>query len=261
MKLTKAQTRDWDKIKGLLEGKKPLEDEEAQIFLDKFLPGMVRTDVSRLGAHFTPWDVARELTYWAVSPGDRVLDLAAGVGSLSRACAYYGDNIEVVAVELCHEFIEIGKRIAPEARWVQGSIYDQKLIQRLGKFDAVVSNPPYSIKVEKQDWLSYNGASELMAAEVALRAGKDATFIMPANSVPWHFDHMGCYNERWDNRHLVNFVRANPDARFSNLSVDMGIYKDLWKSGLSSVEMVRIHPREEGDELYPPLREGWQPRR
>ena len=75
----------------------------------------------------------------------KLLDLCAGFGILSFALKEYcGNNIEITCVEYNPKFIEIGKKLLPEANWIQGSIGDDDLIDELKtmKFDYVISNPP-----------------------------------------------------------------------------------------------------------------------
>src|SRR5580700_11284325 len=78
-------------------------------------------------AFFTPLDLARDFTL-AVS-GDRVIDLCAGTGRLAFACREQlrsedGEpDMEFVCVERNPQFVEVGRRVMPEAEWICADLF------------------------------------------------------------------------------------------------------------------------------------------
>lgn len=243
MKLSKIETKDHQIIDGLIKQKGPLTLVEKEFILDKFLPHSIDNS-TKSGAFFTPQSIAQELSVTCDCDGDTVLDLAAGIGSLSYGLVSCGRRPKrLLCVEMNPEFVEIGKKIVPDAEWVQGDIFQEKTFARLRntKFNWVVSNPPYGQQLKDRDWLYYNGASELMAVEVALRLANDGIFIIPQSSVPWRDSGVAFHQERNDiGGSLKKFMDVNADVQFLSTSIDMSVFGKDWKGGLSKVEMVHI---------------------
>jgi len=187
MKITRADTARHEEAMALLfamDHKMP--DEEIEYVYEHYDP-MAEHNVGKNAIFFTPlglaWDFAA-----MTAPKGRVIDLCAGTGILSYACLRHDscggspDITELVAVEIDHEFVEIGKRLLPEVVWIEGSVFDQELMANLGVFDNAISNPPYgSISADADaDWLSYKGPAHFKVAEVALRlAYGGAGLIIP----------------------------------------------------------------------------------
>lgn len=68
---------------------------------------------------FTPWGLAADFTIDAVSSGAEVIDLCAGIGILSyflhHRARYAYDCPDLTCVELNPRYVEIGRRLLPEA--------------------------------------------------------------------------------------------------------------------------------------------------
>ena len=79
-------------------------------------------------------------------------------------------------------FVEIGKKLLPEANWICGSAFDKSIWDQItkdlpdNKFDVCVSNPPFGKCPGdmKTDWLRYNSDLELMVLELTLLYSKRA---------------------------------------------------------------------------------------
>jgi predicted RNA methylase len=78
--------------------------------------------------------------------GRCVVDIGAGIGRLAYAvlCANWWDpkQVQVTAVEINPEYVNIGQRWLPEVTWVQGDMYDLLLWQILPCFNEAISTPP-----------------------------------------------------------------------------------------------------------------------
>lgn len=250
MKLTKKEVKEQQEILALIRSDKNLIGSEIDFIYENFNPGAIG-DVSANGAFFTPYGLAQDVAVMVQARG-HVLDLCGGVGMLSyRALDMdtYEKRIQsLTIIELNPEYIEIGKKLLPHANWVHGSVFDKELIESLlpkdGKFDTILSNPPFGkvLAKEKVDWLNYNNNRDLMCLEVALRYGKDAYFILPSGSVPFRYSGAPYYQENLS-RELKRFIEVNKEFLF-NMScdgIDCSIYKDEWKNlnGIS-VEAVNV---------------------
>jgi len=249
MKLSKRDTKKHGEIVNLIK-KRSLTDEEKDFILDNFLPNST-ANPTKIGAFFTPPNIAIEFSVMCDCNDDRVLDLGAGIGSLSYGLLAGGRTPKkLVCLEQNPDFIKIGKKVLPEAEWIEGSIYDEPTIKKLGRFQWAISNPPYGLKLPKCDWLAYNGQSDLMAIEVALKAAGDAMFILPQGSVPWRCSGRAFFDQVKDlPMKLVRFMQLHPYIEFGCVSMDMAVYKDDWKDGITAVEMVHLYQRQDGDAI------------
>lgn len=84
-----------------------------------------------------------------IKKGDRILDAGAGVGIISILLAKKFPSVSITAVEIQHVLADICRRnideneLARRVAVIEGDITRLSSIHLPGKFDAVVSNPPY----------------------------------------------------------------------------------------------------------------------
>lgn len=150
------------------------------------------------GAFFTPMGLARGLAIEV--PRGRVIDLCAGIGTLSLACwwngVYEANRVsEIVCVEMNPAYAEVGRKLLPDARWVVGSVFD--LPADIGHFDAAIGNPPFG-SVERKGLRAprYTGSTfELHVVDIASDIADLGVFIVPQATAPFKFS--GCPNGGW----------------------------------------------------------------
>ena len=192
------------------------------------------------GAFFTPSGLARDFQLGVEKHG-RVIDLCAGIGSLGfwlTETAKHGNTLkELVCIELNPKYVEVGKKILPDAKWITGSIFDKELMLSLGEFDQVISNPPFGqIKTGKpvDNWLAYSGSDfELLAIDVASRIAKRGAFILPQMSTPFRYSGNSYLTEERTDK-VKKFERQTGLEYDFNCGIDTSIYIDDWK-GVSPV--------------------------
>lgn len=86
---------------------------------------------------------------------------------------------------------KVGKKLLPEATWINGSVFDRQLIESLPYFDMAISNPPFGkiktgIGENKKITLKYKGSEfEFMAIEIASIIASRGVFILPQASTPF----------------------------------------------------------------------------
>jgi len=138
-KLTKAETKQHNQIMDLIHSDRPLTYEEKEFIITNFHEGST-TNNGELGAFFTPLGLAFDFKIDAHTEGS-VIDLCAGIGGLSFAMVHgmYSRPREIVCVELNHTYYQLGKRIVPEATWINGDALTTEFDRR---FDVAISNPP-----------------------------------------------------------------------------------------------------------------------
>jgi SAM-dependent methyltransferase len=153
-KISKRMLKLHQEALELVNQDKPLTFPEKEFVLANYKP-YAEHNVTETNAFFTPIEFACALNIELPHPSQfdrkmRVLDLCAGMGILSFAFYHYNglgyadqENIELVCIELEEEYVKVGKKILPEATWIQGSIMDSKTFEGLGEFDVFISNPPF----------------------------------------------------------------------------------------------------------------------
>ena len=194
-----------------------------------------------IASFFTPLGLARDITIYIPDEG-RIVDICAGIGGLSRVMldrTYDKSKLDVVCVERSQDFVDVGKKLVPEATWIQGDVFDKDLWDKLGKFDYAISNPPFGqIGQIKPDWLKYHGVADLMAVEVALQVSSASTFILPQGSLPFVFS--GGHKIQ-DSRPFSKLQECYPNIEVSCSSLDTSLYEDEWLDASPKVEAVVIY--------------------
>ena len=100
------------------------------------------------------------------------------------------ETLELFCLEQNPEFVRIGKRVLPDAVWIEGSFLDPSTVEQLqgARIHEVISNPPYGrLTPEDRKQANHLKATqsgktsklELAAMEVALQVAPTATFIVP----------------------------------------------------------------------------------
>lgn len=176
MKLSRAQIKNHEQANDLVHGSdKPLTIDERLFVLDNWFSG---SNMAANGAFFTKTDMARQFAIFA-APAGNVVDLCAGIGSLAFACMYQdttgfrykGDIKRMVCAELNRDYIKVGRRVLPEAEWIECDIFNQDYLIALtayGKFDSAISNPPFG-NVPGGKWMKLaNQPAHIKAIETIL---------------------------------------------------------------------------------------------
>jgi predicted RNA methylase len=221
---------------------------------DEWNPAMIDS-ISVNGVYFTPAGLCRDVAAMAQVRGN-VVDCCAGIGKMvwwANQYDYYHKRIKsITCIEINPDFVEIGKRLLPQANWVCGSIYDKSIWDKItkdlpnNKFDDMLSNPPFGKNGQKIEWLNYNGSRDLMAVELCLRYAKSGYFILPSGSVSFAYSGERYYKQRMS-RDVEKFVKANKEFPFSMIAdgIDTSIYEKNWQN-LKGIRVeacnIAVHP-------------------
>lgn len=247
MKLSKAELKVQKEVKTILE-KDVLSFEDKEFIYENFHPGTI-ADITTDSAYFTPLDMAYDFGLFCCRYGVCV-DMCAGIGGLSFAAKtrdFYENRIKYsICIERNPRFIEIGKKLLPEAVWLQGDIFDKglwdEIVSTYGAVDCIYSNPPFG-KVTKtgadRSWLNYKGADLDMAAiEVGLFHTNNVSMILPAGSVSFRYSGRPYYEEL-ENRKINKLKKDIGEFYMSNPGIDTTVY-DKFKGTKITVEYVDI---------------------
>ena len=108
-----------------------------------------KRDSMRLGQVATPQPIAALMARWAMSNKPaRVLDPAAGLGSLLHECRKLNADAALAGVERDRQTLDRATLTAPRGTRLVLADY---LLAALGEFDAIIANPPY-VKAHRLDY-------------------------------------------------------------------------------------------------------------
>lgn len=209
-----------------------------------------------LGAFFTPLQLANDFRIGIC--GNKVIDLCAGIGILSYTFLhhlYHTSEIDITCVEVNPVFVEVGKKLLPEATWICADITDPDFLATVGSFDFAYGNPPFgNIKTAKNDRLKYKGSDfEFKALEVAGYLAPTGQFIIPQNSTPFRYSGVYSYERNFDNPKYVAWQKATKSHLTScSIGVDTAPYQSMWRGTNQIVEIVDL---DTSGRLYNPFEE------
>lgn len=146
---------------------------------------------STAGAFFTPRILAQDF-HFNIFENASVIDLCAGIGALAFHAVHWRDCKNVTCIELNPDYYRVGKKVVPEATWINGSILDYEEFN-LPHFYQAISNPPFGkiktdITNKKNLNLKYRGSEfEFITIEIASRLADHGSFILPQESTPFRY--------------------------------------------------------------------------
>jgi len=243
-KLSKQQVKQHNAACTLL--KKDILSYDDKIFvLENWNEGATQMN-GQAGAFFTPMQLARDFQICVNYPR-KVIDLCAGIGMLgyyvNRINEFNDKKLDLTCVELNKSYIEVGKKILPNATWIEGSVLDMDLILSLGHFDQSISNPPFgNIKTgscDEKKHLKYTGSSfELKVVEIASMISNYGTFILPQNSTPFRYSGVKTGLQEESTEALKKFIKQTGIEFEMNMGIDTSVYLNDWKGVTPMCEIV-----------------------
>ena len=194
------------------------------------------------GAFFTPPGWAGDMSIEVV--GSRILDLGAGIGALAFACrdlwgrANGDPPRELVCVERNPDFVRIGRKIVPEARWWCGDLLhiDHQAIR---PFDTVIANPPFGRAGHTSTALPYRGSRlEYSAIAVAARVARHGVFLVPQTSAPFRYSGYPRMDHDSADTECRRFQSETGILLEPNCGIDTSYYRDQWHHQPIAMEVV-----------------------
>lgn len=255
-RLTKPEAKKHAEAVTLLE-KESLSEDECEFVREHWQESATNVN-SAAGAFFTPMSQAYDFALEFDVNGPRIIDLCAGIGNLSAAAWVRATHerwngmpaAEIVCVELNPQYVEVGKKLFPEATWIEASIFD---LPDLGHFDVAISNPPFG-KVNRGGGSApaYTGAEfEFHVIDIASHLADSGCFILPAGSAPFRFSGAPYYQEI-ENGKYETFKKQTGIELTAGIGVDTTVFADDWHGVKVQTEHVcadfsevRAHRRSE----------------
>lgn len=239
-KLTKAQAKRHAAAVALIERPGPLNLEERETVFTDWHEG-ADSNQTWSSAYFTPVSLASDLRFDMPGRGT-LIDLCAGIGRLAYFAGgqgvyedYRHKYSRIVCIERNPRYVELGKRLFPEAEWICGDVLDPQVTRGLGSFDAAIMNPPFGTATKSDHKAPrYKGADmDLAVMDVAASLAPWCLAIVPRDRARWTKRGDAQPSKRAD---LFQQATGLDVWRFSNLDCDF--YIDEWNGVAPSVEIV-----------------------
>lgn len=193
------------------------------------------------GAFFTPFDMAMDFAFDVGGP--KIIDLCAGIGMLSYAVMmrnwYDRNDFEFVCVERNPDYVEVGKKLMPQATWICADVFDI-LDMNLGYFNTAISNPPFGNISRSKNSPRYSGKDfEFHVIDIASHIADFGTFIVPQGSAGFNYSGRQFY-ERQKEGKAVKFQEQTGLYFEAGCGVDTSVYKNEWKGVSPICEIVCV---------------------
>lgn len=227
-KLTRAQRKAHDEAEAILT-KDRLTDDEREFVFRHWHEGANHINGAS-GAFFTPFDLAGDFALDGT--GGRVVDLCAGIGVLSyfiyHRAAYCGRTPEMTCVEINPRYCEVGRKLLPEARWINADVFDWRELD-LGRFDMAIGNPPFGKVKRHGNGPRYRGPDfEFHVIDIAAELADHGAFIIPQQSASFQYSGRPYYERRNSGRG-VEFSKATGFEMDAGVGIDTSIFCEQWK--------------------------------
>jgi hypothetical protein len=245
-KLTKAEYRNHQQALEILQ-QSELSDTEKEFVLSHYHEAATHIN-SKAGAFFTPLPMAWEFAHDAGNDyrdTRSFIDLCAGIGVLAYTLVKrYPLSRRLVCVEINPEYVEVGRKLVPEADWYCMDVTDLDAVKNLGEFKTAVANPPFGQVPtfhKKQGPLYKGGEAEYTVIDIASMIACNGVFILPQESAGYRYSGRQYY-ERLHNEKYLTFANS------TGLHLDTGIGTDttaipdvVWKGVSPRVEFACVN--------------------
>ncbi|GAA3173267.1 hypothetical protein [Nonomuraea salmonea] len=186
-----------------------------------------------------------------------MIDLCAGTGRLAWWArdkwlrrANGEPPRELVCVERNRLYVEVGRRVLPEATWICGDVFDVPGMG-LGRFDCAISNPPFGpITARAGSAPRYSGDRfEYHVIDLAADLARRGVFVIPQGSAPFRISG-GPYREQ-TSRELERFHAETGIRMDCGVGIDTTHYEG-WRGVSPATEIVTCDFTERETPAAPP---------
>jgi predicted RNA methylase len=194
---------------------------------------------SAAGAFFTPNGLAQDFAIEVA--GRRILDLCAGIGKLAFMVqnrflwASLDEQPEITCVEINPDYIAVGKKVLPEARWIEADVFG---LPALGRFDCVISNPPFGATRRSGRGPRFTGKEfEYHVIDIASDLADYGVFIVSQGIAPFRYSGQNAYSEA-ESESYKAFRDATKIELTAGCGIDTDYYRSEWRGVAPATEIV-----------------------
>ncbi|MFC3190044.1 hypothetical protein ACFSKS_12480 [Pseudocitrobacter faecalis] len=137
-RISKKESANHNKVMELVHSDKQLTQDDKEFIFNNYQGD----GIGATGAFFTPEMLAWDFILDAGCSGD-CIELCAGIGRLSYYQFLRNNPSHITCVELNPEYVQIGKRVLPEAEWITGDA----LQYTPDRFYRVAYGNPHSVRL------------------------------------------------------------------------------------------------------------------
>jgi predicted RNA methylase len=257
-KLSKQQLKNHQQALELVDLKRDLDFDERHFVLENFCPGAGAKTYGQM--FFTPMGLAGELAIHRWADRGTVVDIGAGIGALTRFCLDYGSldpkrPDRFICIERSVENVRVGKKVVPEAEWIQADAFDPAVWAQIGEVEYVISNPPFGNVPTDNDSKEYKdfqkelgvGVAHLKAVGLCRKfSAYGGTFILPQGDLPFEYSGRNHYHAKESvSTVLAKFMKRWPNTTFNCQGIDCSVYENEWQDASPKVELVYVREGEE----------------
>ena len=245
-KLTKEQTRLHREAVQLL-AKDRLTDDDKEFIFTNWNPA-AEHNVTYTGTYFTPPPLASDFRLELC--GRNILDLCAGIGSLSFYVAHWPYNCDyipnITAIEINPRFVEIGRKLLPQVNWICGNVFDlPRLVKeyKLPHFDIAYGNPPFGRVSRGPDEKTKAGRAspykgpryrgpefEYHLIDLVSDYADQGVFILPQMSSPFQFSGVQYFTRDKQTPAYRRFETQTGLTGDGGVGIDTAYHKDAWQN-------------------------------
>ena len=244
-KLTKQETKLHQQVMDLVHSDRPLKYDERHFVVENYNESANHMN-GKAGAFFTPTEMCRDfyMACGCLGYNKSMLDICAGIGKLTFPFYENSDDKSIFTlVEINKDYIDVGKRVMPEANWIHSDCMDLTIYAD-NTYDLVVSNPPFgAIGSDSFNGCTYSKGRqnfELAVVELAnCLYRRQTAFILPQMSVPFKFSGGQGYQHQITEKYESFKQQTGIDLAILS-SVDCNYYLNKWNSVKPVVEFAEI---------------------
>lgn len=239
-RVTKKESTNHNRVMELVHSDKQLTQEDKEFIFNNYKGD----GIGATGAFFTPEYLAWDFILDAGCSGD-CIELCAGIGRLSYYQFLRNNPSHITCVELNPEYVQIGKRVLPEAEWITGDAL-QYAPDRF--YRVAYGNPPFGKINTSQAYTGvYTGTEfEYKVIDHASKFSSMGVWIVPQGSAGFVYSGAQYY----DRRETPKYAKFHNQTGYTlqpGVGIDSSIYKDEWNGTKVIVESVLVD--YDGDDL------------
>ncbi|EEJ2965137.1 methyltransferase [Salmonella enterica subsp. enterica serovar Cubana] len=233
-RVTKKESANHNKVMDLIHSDRELTFDDKEFIFKNY-----RGDgIGATGAFFTPDGLACDFVLDAGCTG-QCIELCAGIGILSYYQYRRNKPKHITCIEINPEYVQIGKRILPQAEWITGDALEYTPTRF---YDVAYGNPPFgNIKTSQSVTGRYRGSEfEYKIIDRAKDYASYGAWIVPQSSAGFKYSGHTFYDRSIQSTKYGRFERETGLVLHGGVGIDTSIYKDQWNGTTVICESVIV---------------------